>query len=141
MDINAILEQAVKENVSDVFIVAGRPVSFRQNGIIKKEASERLLPEDTRLLLGQGYALADHRDIAKLEDGDDDFSLSIPSLSRFRVSAFKQRGSLSAVIRVITYNLPDPKDLGIPTYIISPANSAMDSASSVCIIQSNLSIR
>ena len=39
-------------------------------------------------------------------------------LSRFRVSAYKQRGALSAVIRIITFHLPDAHELGIPDYVI-----------------------
>ena len=42
-----------------------------------------------------------------LEHGDDDFSFSLPGLSRFRVSTYKQRGSLAAVIRVVNFELPD----------------------------------
>ena len=45
-----------------------------------------------------------------LETGDDDFSFSLPGLSRFRVSTYKQRGSLAAVIRVIAFQLPDPQN-------------------------------
>ena len=41
--------------------------------------------------------------------GDDDFSFAIPGVSRFRVSTFKQRGSYSAVIRVISFALPQPR--------------------------------
>lgn len=48
-------------------------------------------------------------------DGDgDDFSFALKGISRFRISAYKQRGSLAAVIRVITFELPNPHDLGIP---------------------------
>lgn len=49
-----------------------------------------------------------------LKKGDDDFSFAIPSCSRFRVSTYKQRGSLAAVIRVIAFELPNPTELGIP---------------------------
>ena len=53
-----------------------------------------------------------------LRTGDDDFSFSIPGLSRFRVSAFRQRGSLSAVIRVIRFQLPDYRQLNIPDAVM-----------------------
>ena len=54
-----------------------------------------------------------------LKNGDDDFSFSIPGLSRFRVSTYKQRGSLAAVIRVITFELPNPTQLGIPNAVMA----------------------
>lgn len=46
------------------------------------------------------YELAGNRDINILEEkGDDDFSFALPGISRFRVSSYKQRGALSAVVR------------------------------------------
>ena len=58
-------------------------------------------------------------DISRLETrGDDDFSFAVPGLSRFRVSAYMQRGSMAAVIRIITFELPDPHSLKIPDAVI-----------------------
>ncbi|MGI6766247.1 MAG: type IV pilus twitching motility protein PilT [Lentihominibacter sp.] len=119
MSIREILQKAVEERASDVFIVAGLPVSVRNNGMIVRQHDEKLLPQDTELLLKEIYMLAGDRDLCILEaGGDDDFSFAIPGLSRFRVSAFKQRGSLSAVIRIITFELPDYSELEIPQQII-----------------------
>ena len=123
MDIQTILQQAVSENASDVFIVAGRPVSFRKNGVIYTINDERLLPPDTEAMLTEIYKLADDRDLAAFENrGDDDFSFAIPGISRFRVCAYRQRSALSAVIRIITFQLPDPRELGIPEQIIRLGN-------------------
>lgn len=122
-DIQTILQQAVSENVSDVFIVAGRPVSFRKNGIIYTIDDARLLPPDTEAMLKEIYKLADNRDLTSFENhGDDDFSFAIPGISRFRVCAYRQRSALSAVIRIITFQLPDPTELGIPEQIIRLGN-------------------
>ena len=98
-----LLEKAVALHASDIFIVAGRPASIRLNGSIITENTERLMPDDTHLLLKQIYQLAGDRDMDTLiRTGDDDFSFSVQNLSRFRVSAFKQRGSLSAVIAQVS---------------------------------------
>ncbi len=124
MDIQTILKQAVTENASDVFIVAGLPVSFRKNGVIYQINEEKLFPADTENLLKEIYELANHRDIETFEkDGDDDFSFALAGVSRFRVCAYKQRGALSAVIHIITFQLPDPSELGIPENIIQFGNS------------------
>lgn len=56
------------------------------------------------------------------ETGDDDFSFAVSGLSRFRVSAYKQRGTLSAVIRIISFVLPDYREFGIPERIIDFAD-------------------
>ena len=119
MNLRTILEQAIAEKASDVFIVSGLPVSFRKDVVIRRVNDERLLPPDTESLLTEIYQHAGGRNLDILHDnGDDDFSFAIQGLSRFRVSAYKQRGALSAVIRIITFDLPDFKTLGIPEYII-----------------------
>ena len=119
MNTTELLEKAVSAGASDIFVVAGRPVSMRIHGDIRMEDNTRLLPDDTRRIIEQIYELAGHREIGKLEDtGDDDFSFAVPGLSRFRVSAFKQRGSLAVVIRIISFTLPDPATFGIPEKII-----------------------
>lgn len=125
MDIRSILEFAIKEQASDVFIVAGLPVSFRKNGTTGHINDDRLLPPDTEALVKSIYEFANNRSMDTLyESGDDDFSFAIQGLSRFRVSAFKQRGALSAVIRIITFQLPDYRELGIPDYVIRLAEAS-----------------
>ena len=79
-----ILERAVAQNASDVFIVAGLGLSFRKNGVIILEEGERLMPPDTEKLVQEIYELADNRNISRvMETGDDDFSFAVPKLSRF----------------------------------------------------------
>ena len=51
MNARAMLEQAVAENASDIFLVAGRPLSLRKNGVLSLENEERLLPDDTAAFL------------------------------------------------------------------------------------------
>lgn len=81
------------------------------------------MPEQTSEILEAIYQMANNRDISRLHNtGDDDFSFSIPGLSRFRINAYKQRGSLAAVIRVIAFQLPDPAELSIPEDVMSIAD-------------------
>lgn len=76
---------------------------------------DRLTPDMTEQIIKDIYELAGNRNMKPfLKKGDDDFSFAIPSCSRFRVSTYKQRGSLAAVIRVIAFELPNPTELGIP---------------------------
>ena len=125
MNLKIILERAIKDNASDVFIVAGLPVSFRTNGTINHVTEEKLFPQHTEALLNDIYELAGHRSMEHLHTlGDDDFSFAIQGLSRFRVSAYKQRGSLSAVIRIITFDLPDYTALGIPEHVMQLTNTS-----------------
>lgn len=119
MHVKELLENAVYQNAADIFIVAGLPASYRIGGVITQTNDEKLMPSHTSQLVKEIYELASNRDMTQLlTKGDDDFSFAITGLSRFRVSAYKQRGTLSAVIRIITFSLPSPEDLGIPQSII-----------------------
>ena len=119
MHIQDILEQAVAQSASDILIIAGMPAAYKINGLIRREG-ERLLPGDIQALVEELYRLAGARDLSRLaETGDDDFSFAIPGLSRFRVNALKQRGSLGLVIRVVSFRLPDREALGIPDNVMS----------------------
>lgn len=116
------LSKAASEHASDIFIIAGRPLSIKTDGHLSTYG-ERLMPEQTNEILQIIYQLAGNRDISRLHyTGDDDFSFSIPGLSRFRINAYKQRGSLAAVIRVIAFQLPDPAELSIPEDVMSVAD-------------------
>ncbi|MEG0803951.1 MAG: ATPase, T2SS/T4P/T4SS family, partial [Pygmaiobacter sp.] len=120
MELTVELKNAVERGASDVFIVAGRPLAYKVNGQLSDVGAEILMPPDTDALLRQIYRLAGERDIeALLRTGDDDFSFAIPGISRFRVSAYRQRNSLAAVVRIITFDLPDPALLHIPNSILS----------------------
>lgn len=116
------LSKAANEHASDIFIIAGRPLSIKTDGHLSTYG-ERLMPNQTEEILDTIYQMANNRDITRLhETGDDDFSFSIPGLSRFRINAYKQRGSLAAVIRVIAFQLPDPAELSIPEDVMSIAD-------------------
>ena len=113
------LSFATEHHASDIFIIAGRPLSFKINGKLSIYG-ERLMPADTEILLRQIYQMSNNRNFDRfMEIGDDDFSFSIPGLSRFRVNTYRQRGSLAAVIRVIAFELPDPGILNIPEDVMS----------------------
>ncbi len=114
-----LLQKAVAQKASDIFIVTGLPASMRVNHALLRVDDQRLMPQDTEKLIREIYGLAERTMDQLWETGDDDFSFPIPGVSRFRASAYKQRGSLSIVIRLIATSLPDPGTIGIPDSIIS----------------------
>ncbi len=117
-DLIQLLTDAVHDNASDIFLVAGRPFSYKKHGTVI-EVGERLMPDATNELVNRIYELAGGRDISEfLHEGDDDFSFALRGVARFRVSTYKQRGSCAAVIRVINFTLPDAKQLDIPEQIL-----------------------
>ncbi|MDR3295633.1 MAG: PilT/PilU family type 4a pilus ATPase [Clostridiales Family XIII bacterium] len=119
MDIKDILTHAVETQASDVILVPGLPVSYKISGGMKRNEEERLSTEDTLAIVKDMYAHAANRSMDRmLEDGDDDFSFSLPGLARFRVNVFKQRSSLASVVRIVSFALPDKDALMIPDNVL-----------------------
>ena len=116
------LKQAVEHQASDLFLVAGGVVSEKQDGIIKAADSEKIMPEDTEKLVRELYKMADRSIESYLQKGDDDFSLAVPGLARFRVNTYRQRGSMAAVIRVVSFDIPNWQQLNIPESIMQLAD-------------------
>ncbi|HQK54507.1 MAG TPA: PilT/PilU family type 4a pilus ATPase [Sedimentibacter sp.] len=119
MDIINIFKTAIEKKASDIFIIAGRPLCYKIVGDIVTFDEEILSSEDTFKIISDIFNIANEKDLSVLEDkGDADFSFSLQKLGRFRVSAYKQRNSYAAVIRVVFFELPDPKKLGIPDVVM-----------------------
>ena len=117
------LLQAIEEGASDIFVVAGSPVSFRKDSLVVPAAGEPLRPEDTKAIVGEVYRLA-QRPMQQMENaGEDDFSFSLPGKGRFRANAFHQRGTQAVVIRVLSFTLPDPAALMIPGAVLELADT------------------
>ena len=123
MDARSILQTAVQQNASDIFLVPGTAYSLKVNGRVEIHSEEKLKPDEIVELIRQIYEMAGNRSMAKAEEtGDDDFSFSIAGLSRFRVNVFKQRGTMGAVIRVVSFDIPSYTELHIPDVIMDVAD-------------------
>ena len=119
MELQDILKKTLDLGGSDIFIVPGSPVTAKVRGQMTPLFPERVMPEDTERLIRQTYALAKNRGMEQLlSEGDDDFSFSMERLCRFRCNAYRQRGTLAAAYRVVTFGLPDPRQLAIPDLVI-----------------------
>ena len=122
MTLQEILREATENGASDIFLIAGLPVTYKIKGNQKRSENGIMKPADILPLIHEIYDTG-HRQKTNLEAGlDDDFSFSIPDLGRFRVNVFRQRGTASAVIRVIKFGIPDPEQLGIPENVLSLAD-------------------
>lgn len=122
--VQTFLKQAVEENASDLFIVAGKAVSMKKDGEIVPVSDKRLMPEDSEALVRELYGMA-HRSIDRcLSVGDDDFSLSVTGMARFRINTYRQRGSMATVIRIVSFGIPDWHSMDIPEEVMKVAQMA-----------------
>ncbi len=121
-ELNDILQEALRLEASDVFIIPGLPLTYKVLG--KQDRAEGVLhPEDTEAIVRSIYTQCGrHNRVVEDERFDDDFSFSIAALGRFRANVFHQRSSLGVVLRVIRFGLPDPKGIGIPDSVMKAAD-------------------
>lgn len=120
MELTPLLKRMLDEKASDIFVVAGQPLTFASSGRFMRLGDQSLMPSDTREVVKSIYELA-HRDFSLMSDNvnhDEDFSFAIPGVGRFRANVFRQRGSMSSVIRVIPFGLPDPAEYEIPDEVL-----------------------
>jgi twitching motility protein PilT len=112
IQIDKLLTLAVKNGVSDIHITTGLPPVFRIDGHMRPQATKVLTADDTNGLM---KAITPERCQAELaEKGGCDFGFAFKDLARFRVSVFKQRGSIAMVLRQIPNKLLTPEQLGVP---------------------------
>lgn len=100
MDIIVLLQQAVLNHASDIFVVAGLPVSYRANGRICREKEEKLMPPQTKECVEELYKLAGGRDIRVLEEKEMMIFLLLFRDFRDSVSVRTNRGVRSQPLSV-----------------------------------------
>lgn len=122
MELLYILQEAVRQKASDIFLIIGQPVAYKIQGAITRQETDILTADQIKALVKDMYTSADERNLQLLQDGDDDFALSIRGVGRFRVNVYRQRGTLSAVLRVVSFQLPQKEEYGIPDSIINLSN-------------------
>ena len=115
--IEELLTVAKEKKASDVHVTVGVPPKMRVNGTLMNMDFPKLLPEDTNEMINK-ILNTRLREIL-LEKGEVDFSLSVNQVGRFRVNAFRQRGTLAAAFRLVSTRIPTPEELGIPESVVN----------------------
>lgn len=110
-----ILKLAREHSGSDIHISSKSPPIIRINGSLKAVSSELLTNDETKKLVQE---ILNESQFKLLEElGDIDCSFQSPIVGRFRVNAFKQRGSFAMVMRSINTTIPTLTDLNTPQAI------------------------
>jgi twitching motility protein PilT len=127
MHADELLKLAFELKASDVHLTVGRPPVFRVHGKLfaADELGARAVPgvEDLPVLTaGDTEALARQlipgdRFQQFMQVGESDLSYAIPGVGRFRVNAFKQRGTVALAIRLIPERIPTFDELGLPEVV------------------------
>ncbi|NLW17207.1 MAG: type IV pilus twitching motility protein PilT [Firmicutes bacterium] len=110
-----LLQVAVDRGASDLHVTVGQPPVLRVHGELVRMDAPNLTPADTNEMLDE--VLADqHREVFK-DWGEVDFSLSLPGIGRFRINAFRQRGTIGMACRLIPQAIPSIDSLGLPPVV------------------------
>ncbi|NOR43629.1 MAG: PilT/PilU family type 4a pilus ATPase [Gammaproteobacteria bacterium] len=107
-----LLRTMVEKDGSDLFITAGAMPSIKVDGEMKPLSNQSLNPQHTQVLVS---SIMNDKQRAEFEETQEcNFAISLPGLSRFRVNAFTQRGSVGVVLRVIRSDIPQFEELNLP---------------------------
>lgn len=118
MDLISLLTRVVAAGASDVHFKLGQPPVIRIDGDLEPVADEPPLGEaELDVILDEVTAVAPRRRQLFDESGDLDIAFSHPTLPRFRVNGFRQRGAISFAFRVIPSEIPNFDTLGLPSGI------------------------
>jgi twitching motility protein PilU len=107
-----VLRLMSEKTASDVYMSANTPILIKIHGQILQLSDQLLTPTQTRQLLAE---LLTPQQMEELDDtGELNVAVSINKVGSFRLSAFKQRGSIAAVFRCIPFDIPPLETLGVP---------------------------
>ena len=111
-----LLELMNEKNASDLHLSIGSPPRIRINGKLNPLDENKLDADQIKKLLKE--YLSDEQ-LKKVSNGNEfDFTIGIPGLSRYRVNAFKQRGSIVATFRRLPFEVPNIQNLGFSDTIL-----------------------
>jgi twitching motility protein PilU len=112
-----VLRLMAEKNASDVYLSANTPILIKIHGQVLQLSDQLLTPEQVRQLLAE---LLTPRQLEELDDtGELNVGIGIAKVGSYRLSAFRQRGSVAAVFRCIPTTIPALDTLGVPDCLAS----------------------
>ena len=111
-NLERVLRLMAEKSASDVYLSANTPILIKIHGQILQLSDQLLTTNQTRQLLAELLAPQQMEELE--ETGELNVGISIPRVGSFRLSAFKQRGSIAAVFRCIPFLIPSLDSLGVP---------------------------
>jgi twitching motility protein PilU len=110
-----VLRLMAEKSASDVYMSANTPILIKIHGQILQLSDQLLTPTQTRQLLAE---LLTPQQLEELDDtGELNVGIGVARVGSFRLSAFKQRGSIAAVFRCIPQEIPPLDSLGVPAML------------------------
>jgi twitching motility protein PilT len=112
VNMDRLLQACVAQGASDIHLTCGRPPVLRIDGSLRSLETKVLEPDDTAALM---RSITPDRNQQELqEEGGTDFGFAFGDEGRFRVSVFRQKGSLAIVLRLIPSKIMTFEEIGLP---------------------------
>src|SRR3989454_3104152 len=115
LDLNGLLRTLAESSGSDLHLIVGQPPIIRVDGELRRLAGNPIMPDDT-VQVAQAIIPHDRRD-QLTQQKEIDFAYTVAGLGRFRVNVFRQRGSISLVLRRVRVGSPSFEELGLPPVV------------------------
>lgn len=117
MNLDQLFKLMSEKDASDLYLAVGSPITIKINGVCVPINQERLQPQSVVSLLANRVTDAQFRELE--ETRELNLGLPVPGVGSFRLSAFMQRGSISAVVRYIPHEVPQLEELLLPEVLKS----------------------
>ena len=112
VNMDRLLQACVTQNSTDIHLTVGRAPVFRIHGRLRPLETKVLEPDDTVALM---KSITPERNQQELqEEGGTDFGFAFGDEARFRVSVFRQKGSIAVVLRLIPTKIMTFEEIGLP---------------------------
>ncbi len=115
MDLKELFRSTVEQGGSDLHITVGVPPTVRKNGRLIRMQEKPFDAKEAEEFVKQ---ILTEKQLEELEKkGQVDLSLSMDGIGRFRINAFKQRGSYGAAVRLVNSSVKTVAELGLPSVV------------------------
>jgi twitching motility protein PilT len=118
--IETYLQEGNQRGASDIHLAPGSPVMYRIDGELVPASEEKIKPFEIEELVSP--MLTDEQKAELQRNGELDFAYSIAGFNRVRFNVFRQRGTYAIALRILSFEIPDAKKLGIPNAVLELAN-------------------
>ncbi|MGD9200831.1 MAG: PilT/PilU family type 4a pilus ATPase [Chitinispirillia bacterium] len=119
-DIHSLLKVMIDKNASDLHLRVGCSPIYRLNGLLYKAQIPPLSNDD----MGKCYSVLfmEEQRIQFEKENELDVGIGLAGVGRFRINAFKQRGTNALAIRSIKTEVPVFSSLNLPEVIMDIAS-------------------
>jgi len=117
MYLDRLFKLMAEKQASDLFISCGAPINIKVNGIVAPVSTQ---PMDVETVRRIAYELMTKEQAREFEN---EMEMNLSHLDRavgnFRVNIFRQRGTISLVIRYVRSNVPPYEELRLPPVLLN----------------------